>query len=80
MPWYSRWRNVFRSEQLSNEIDDELQHHLAQSVDDLVASGMSEAEAWRAARRKLGNYSVQKERTRDMDISAWLDSVRADLA
>jgi len=79
MPWYSRWRNVFRSEQLSNEIDDELQHHLAQSVDDLVASGMSEAEAWRVARRRLGNYSVQKERTRDMDISAWLDSVRADL-
>jgi putative ABC transport system permease protein len=79
MPWYSRWGNVFRSEQLSNEIDDELQHHLAQSVDDLVASGMSETEAWRTARRRLGNYSVQKEGTRDMDVSAWLDSVRADL-
>jgi predicted permease len=79
MSWLSRWRNVFRPERLSREIDDELQHHLAQSVEDLVADGMSEAEAWRAARRRLGNYSLQKEKTRDMDISSWLDSVRADL-
>ncbi|HVY93075.1 MAG TPA: permease prefix domain 1-containing protein, partial [Bryobacteraceae bacterium] len=79
MSWFSRWRNVFRPERLSNEIDDELRYHLEQSVDDLIASGISEAEAWRTARRRLGNYSLQKERTRDMDVSAWLDSVRADL-
>ena len=80
MPWYSRWQNVFRSERLNCELDDELQYHLAQATDDLVASGMSETEAWCAARRRLGNYSLQKERTRDMNIAAWLDSLRADLA
>ena len=79
MPWYSRWQNVFRSERLNCELDDELQHHLAQTADDLVASGMSEKDAWRAARRRLGNYGLQKERTRDMNIAAWLDSLRADL-
>ncbi len=80
MPWYSRWQNVFRSERLNSELDDEFQHHLAQAVDDLVASGMSETDALRAARRRLGNYGLQKERTRDMNIAAWLDSLRADLA
>jgi len=80
MPWYSRCQNVFRSERLNSELDDEFQHHLAQAVDDLIASGMSEKDAWSAARRRLGNYGLQKERTRDMNIAAWLDSLRADLA
>ncbi len=80
MSWYSRWQNVFRSERLNCELDDELQHHLAQAADDLIASGMPETEAWAAARRRLGNYGLQKERTRDMNIAAWLDSLRADLA
>ncbi len=80
MPWYSRWQNVFRSERLNCELDDELQHHLAQAADDLIASGMSEKEALSAARRRLGNYALQKERTRDVNIAVWLDSLRGDLA
>ena len=39
---------------------------------------MPEAEALIAARRQLGNYTVQKERTRDMDLVTWLDQLRAD--
>ena len=34
---------------------------------------MSETDALSAARRRLGNYSLQKERTRDMNIAAWLE-------
>src|ERR1700679_4004574 len=79
MSWYSRCQNVFRPERLNCELDDELQHHLAQAADDLIASGMSEKEAWSAARRRLGNYGLQKERTRDMNVAAWLDSLWADL-
>ena len=32
MSRYSRWQNVFRSERLNSELDDELQHHPAQLV------------------------------------------------
>ncbi len=78
MPWHLRWRNVFRSERLNDELDDELQFHLAETVDRLMAEGASEKEALRAARRKLGNYSVQKENTRDMNLAAWLETARAD--
>src|ERR1700742_3642218 len=79
MPWYQRWKNVFRPERLDGELDDELQYHLAETVDRLVARGMTERAALREARRRLGNYSLQKERTRDMNIATWLDTVRADI-
>src|SRR5438552_18637586 len=80
MPWYARWRNVFRAERLNRELDTELQYHLAETVDRLVENGMSEKEALHEARRRLGPYITQKERTRDMNIAAWLDSTRADVA
>ena len=80
MPWYVRWRNVFRPEELNEDLDLELQYHLAETVDALLASGMTEKEAKREARRRLGSYSLQKERTRDMDMAGWLESLRADLA
>jgi putative ABC transport system permease protein len=79
MSWLRRCRNVFRLSRVDAEIEDELQHHLAETVDRLVAKGMSEAEAWREARRKLGRYSYQKERTREMNIAGWLEDTRADL-
>jgi len=79
MPWYQRWRNVFRADRLHNELEDEFQYHLAETVDRLVADGMPESEAWREARLRMGNYSLQKEKTRDMNVAAWLDATRADL-
>ncbi len=79
MPWFTRWRNVFRSEELDRELRDELAHHLAESSERLEAQGMSHEDAVCAARRRLGNYSIQKESTRDMNVAAWLDQTRADL-
>jgi predicted permease len=79
MPWYQRWRNVFRSEKLNNELDDEFRYHLAETVDRLTAQGMTGEEARHQALLRLGNYSFQKESTRNMNIATWLDSTRADL-
>jgi putative ABC transport system permease protein len=80
MPWYERLRNVFRAERLEEALNSEFEFHLAETVDQLVAEGVPEDEAWRRARLRLGNYTIQKERTRDMDIARWLDATRADFA
>jgi putative ABC transport system permease protein len=79
MSRYQRWRNVFRSDHLGDELEREFEYHLAETVDRLVAGGMPEKEASREARRRLGNYARQKERTRDMNVAAWLDATRADV-
>ncbi|HZQ55019.1 MAG TPA: ABC transporter permease [Bryobacteraceae bacterium] len=80
MPWHARLRNLFRAERLSEELDGELEFHLAETVDRLIEEGLPEKEAWRQARLRLGNYSIQKERTREMDVVGWLETVRADVA
>lgn len=55
------------------------QYHLAETVDRLVSEGVPEKEAMRQARLRLGNSAIPKERTRDMNLSAWLDATRADV-
>ncbi|HEY6271704.1 MAG TPA: ABC transporter permease [Terriglobales bacterium] len=79
MPWYRRWRNVFRSEGLDGDLRTELEFHLSETVDRLVAGGMPHKNALREARRRLGNFAIQKERIRDMNVAAWLDAARSDI-
>ena len=79
MSWFARLRNVLRSSRLSDELDREMSFHLSERADDLVARGLSPEAARFEARRRFGNYGVQKENTRDRDIFGWLDSLMGDL-
>ncbi|HEX8674908.1 MAG TPA: ABC transporter permease [Longimicrobium sp.] len=79
MGWFKRFANLGRRDGVTHEIDRELDFHLAELTDELMAGGMSEAEARREARRRFGNPAVQRERTRDVDVMVWLESLGADL-
>lgn len=79
MAWFTRITNVFRARKLSAELDDELRFHIAERIDDLMATGMTEDAARREAVRIFGDYMDQKERTRDMDIAGWLEAFMKDL-
>lgn len=70
MSWWSRVRNVWRGDRLTGEIDEELQAHLA----DAVERGRDPEEA----RRALGSTLRHRERSRDIRLLPWLDSLRAD--
>jgi predicted permease len=79
MAWYHRLRNLMRGDALSRDLDRELQFHIAERADELVAQGMSERDALREARRRFGHGQQQKERTRDEDVLVWLESLVADV-
>jgi len=79
MGWYRRFINVLRPNRVSADIQRELEFHMAERAEELVASGMSEADARREARRRFGNPGVQKERTRDADLLTWLESLGGDV-
>jgi len=79
MGWYRRFTNMLRPERLSRDIRREMEFHMAERTDDLMASGMTEPDARREARRRFGNPSAQQERTRDTDIVTWLESLGADV-
>lgn len=70
MSIYSRIANVFRSDQLSREIDREFASHIEEAIE----QGVDPAEA----RRAFGSPLRQREAVRDVKLVTWLDSLRAD--
>jgi putative ABC transport system permease protein len=75
MAWFHRVWNALRPGRVEGDIDRELSFHVAERADALRAAGIGDDEAIRLARRQLGNVIVQRERTRDVDVAAWLDAL-----
>jgi predicted permease len=71
MSLWSRITNVFRGDRLSHEIDEELQSH----IDEAIEQGRDPAEA----RRSFGFALQRREEIRDIRLIVWLDSLRADV-
>src|SRR6476646_6700024 len=69
MSFWSRITNVFR-DRLSREIDEELQGHIAEAIE----QGRDATEA----RRAFGSVLRNREESLDVRLVAWLDSLRAD--
>jgi predicted permease len=63
-------KHVFTRRRLYNDLSDEMQQHLEEKVEELIANGMSKKEATAAARREFGNLSLVEENGRD--VWRWL--------
>src|SRR5579872_5230449 len=70
MSLLSRIANIFRSDRVNREIDEELQSHIAEAIE----HGRDPAEA----RRSFGSPMRKREQSRDIRLLPWLDSLRAD--
>ena len=84
MLWLKRF---FSRRQIFRELSEEVQAHLDEKVDELVAGGMSRDEAAYAARREFGNVGLTEESSREvwrwpsvedflMDVSYGLRTLR----
>lgn len=79
MPWWSKVVNLVRGDRHLDELDEEMEFHVAMRADALRRAGLTQKEALRAARRGFGNLALQRERARDADILQWLDTFVRDL-
>jgi putative ABC transport system permease protein len=79
MAWYHRLGNVFRRTRVDRDLDRELRFHIIERADELRSEGMPEDEAMRTAQAQFGNFTLQRERTRDMVISRWIDTTLRNL-
>jgi putative ABC transport system permease protein len=70
MSLWTRIVNLVRGERLNREIDEELEAHVVEAIE----QGRDANEA----RRAFGSALRQREESRDVKIIAWLDSLRAD--
>ena len=74
-----RISNLFTRSKVGQEIDAELESHIAMRVEDNLASGMPPEEAQRDALLRFGNPTVMQERVAAADAALVLDRIRQDL-
>ncbi len=79
MAWINRIWNTLRQKRLQRDLEDELHHHLELRARELRRSGLAPDAAASEAYLRLGNFSLEQERMRDMDIAGALDTVGKDL-
>ena len=70
MSIWSRFTNLFRTERLNREIDEELGTHLDEAIED----GRDPEEVKKA----FGSLLRYREQSRDLKLVVWIDSIRAD--
>ena len=79
MGWVRRVRALWKRDQLSNELDEELQFHIAMREEMNAREGMPAQQARLDAQRRFGNASLIKERTREIDIMTLGETVLQDV-
>ncbi len=79
MAWFRRLTGLWKRNRRDLDLDEELRYHFDRRVTDSINAGMSTREAYESAQRSFGNFTLQKERTRDMDILGWLESFMQDV-
>ena len=79
MSWLNRFSNLFRRNQVDEELEEELQFHLEARARCNLNAGMSPQAAQQNARYRFGNSTLAKERAHEMNIVSWIESIGRDL-
>src|ERR1700723_795039 len=78
MGWMRRMSAMFRREQLSADLEEELEFHLAKREQLSASEGMPRAEARADARQRLGNITRLKESLREIDLFTFPETIWQD--
>lgn len=74
-----RLRSLFRRRHVEQELNEELQFHLEQKIEEGIANGLSPKEARCAAMRAMDGLEQRKEEMRDMRRVHWLTDFLDDV-
>jgi putative ABC transport system permease protein len=73
------WTRIIGRKGLYTDLSREIQEHLDEKIEELVAGGMSREEAAHAARREFGNVTLVQEDSRTVWRWSWLDQLFSDV-
>jgi predicted permease len=79
MSWFNRFSNLFRRENVDEELDEELQFHLDARTRDNLNAGMNSEAAQHDAGTRFGNATLAKERAHEMNIVISIETIGRDL-
>jgi putative ABC transport system permease protein len=72
-----RLRSLFRRRRADQDLNDELQYHLEQKIEEYIAQGVTRGEARQAALRAMDGLAQRKEECRDVrGVNAVEDTLR----
>ena len=74
-----RLRSIFRRRQVELDLDEELQYHLDNKVEELLSRGLDPAEARNVALRAMDGLTQRKEECRDAQHVNVIDNAIQDL-
>ena len=74
-----RFRSLFGRTGVERDLDDELQFHLEEQIEEKISQGMTPEEARYAALRELGGVEQIKEECRDMRRVNFIENLIQDL-
>ncbi len=72
------WQRLLRRPEMEEQLDKELQFHLDQHTNELIARGVSPVEARRRGRMSIGGPEQAKEECRDARGTRWLEDFWQD--
>ena len=75
MNWFAQ---LFNRRRIFSDLSEEIQQHLTEKMEALMAEGMSREEADHAAKREFGNVTRVEERSRQTWIWPTMESIFAD--
>lgn len=79
MSLLSRFSDLFRTERVNRELNEEQEFHIASLTAEFLEAGLEPAEAARQASLKFGSRVRAREESRDAKLALWLESMGQDL-
>ena len=72
-------QRLLKRRAMMNDLSDEIEQHLSEKIEALVAEGMPREEAVHAARRAFGNSTLLEQRGREFWMWRWVENLWADM-
>ena len=72
-------KQICSRRRLSADLSEEMQQHLEEKIEALIANGMPREEAVHAARRAFGNATLIEQRSREVWMWPLIESIWADI-
>jgi putative ABC transport system permease protein len=72
-------RRIFSRQKMQTDLSEEMQQHLEEKIESLVETGMPREEAVHAARRTFGNATLIEQRSREVWMWPFVESIWADV-
>ena len=73
-------KQLFSRRRFYHDLSDEIQEHLEEKVEELIAEGNAALRSRPCARRQFGNVALTKEQDREVWTWPWTENRLADLS